>query len=318
MNISELKSRLKAPIVVAPMFLVSNPALALACCGEGLVGSFPAHCTRTRDVFADWLDEMKRGTEKLKSERGEENVAPYAVNIVCHASNERMEGDIELALKHEVPIIITSKSSPGPLVDRVHDYGGLVMSDIAKKRHAQKIAAANVDVAIAVCGGAGGHTGSLNPFSFLNEINSVYDGPIMLAGGMTTGRDVFAAEMMGADFAYIGTRFINTVESDASKGHKQMILESQASDILTTAAMDGAPAAFLKESLINAGVDIDELMITPPGEVRAAGKGKRWKDIWSAGHGVGNINDVPTAAELCQRLIREYHDARQTAKSVLD
>ena len=317
MNVQELKSRLKAPIIVAPMFLVSNPKLALACCGEGIVGSFPAHCTRTRQVFADWLVETEQGLERLKSEKGEENIAPYAVNIVCHPTNERMAGDIELVVEHKVPIVITSKSSPGALVERVHDYGGIVMSDIAKRRHAEKIAEAGVDAAIAVCAGAGGHTGSLNPFSFLNEIKSVYDGPTVLAGGMTTGRDVLASEVMGADFAYIGTRFINTLESDASNGHKQMIIDSEAIDILTTAAMDGAPAAFLTQSLINAGVDVEQLKITPPGEVRAAGKSKRWKDIWSAGHGVGNISDVPSAVKLARRLVEEYQAARIAAKSSL-
>lgn len=310
-KITELKKLLSAPVIVAPMFLLSNPKLALAVCSEGFVGTFPAHCTRTRAVFEEWLKEMEVGIARLRSELGESVVAPYAVNLVVHATNERMVGDLELVEKYKVPIVITSKSSPGDVVKRIHDYGGLVMSDIATRRHAEKASQAGVDALIAVTGGAGGHTGRLNPFALMNEIREVWDGPTVLAGAINTGRDVLAAEIMGADFAYIGTRFINSFESDAEIGFQEMIIESLATDVYYTAALDGAPANFLTKSLIKAGIDLDELATALPGKIINPRENKKWKDIWSAGQGVGTIHDIQPAKTICQTIKSQYQEAKQ-------
>jgi nitronate monooxygenase len=198
------------------MFLVSTPALVVAACREGLLGSFPAHGTRGREVFEQWLIEIDASRRRFV-DLGE-RPAPFAVNLVVHATNARYQGDLELCVKHRVPVVLSSKSAPGEVVARVHDYGGLVFHDIASQRHAEKALEAGVDGLIAVCGGAGGHTGTINPFALLNEVRGLFDGPVVLAGGMTTGRDVLAAQAMGADFAYLGTRFIATTECRASDG----------------------------------------------------------------------------------------------------
>ena len=309
-NISDLKKLVPVPVIVAPMFLISNPRLTLAVCSEGFIGTFPAHCTRTREVLEEWLVEMEVGLEQLRSELGEKVVAPYAVNLVVHRTNERMVGDLELVEKYKVPIVITSKSTPGDVVKRIHDYGGIVMSDIATRRHAEKASQAGVDALIAVTSGAGGHTGRISPFALMNEIREVWDGPTVLAGAINTGKDVLAAEIMGADFAYIGTRFINSYETDAEIGLQEMIIDSRATDVFYTAALDGAPANFLTKSLIKAGIDLDELATTRPGKIINPKDNKRWKDIWSAGQGVGTIYDIQPAKNICQTIKRQYQDAK--------
>ena len=305
-----IRERLAMPLIVAPMFLISTPALVIAACREGLMGSFPAHGTRSPEVFEAWLLQIRDAL--ARAEDAGERPAPYAVNLVVHATNARQQGDLELCVKHRVPVILSSKSAPGEVVARVHDYGGVVFHDIASQRHAHKALEAGVDGLIAVAGGAGGHCGTINPFSLVNEVRRVYDGPVILAGGMTTGRDVLAAQAMGADFAYFGTRFMVTQESAAPEAQKEMILASNATDIFFSAAVDGAPANWLAPSLIAAGVDLDVMRTTLPGKIVSSGQTKkRWKDIWTAGHGVGNIRDVPTTQALCQRLKREYHEARE-------
>jgi len=292
------------------MFLVSGPELALAVCREGLIGSFPAHSTRTSQELDRWLCDMQTGIAASVDQGLIPAGAPYAVNLVVHSTNQRMQNDLELIIRHKVPMVITSKGAPGEIVQRIQEYGGIVFSDIASYRHAEKAIASGVDGLIAVCAGAGGHTGRLNPFAFMNEIREIYDGPVVLAGGMTTGRDVAAAEMMGATFVYMGTRFINTRESLATMAHKQMIVRSRATDIFYTAALDGAPANFLSESLLGAGFDLEVLAVTKPGGIVSVGGTKRWKDIWSAGHGVGTVHDIPTASELCLRIISQYETAK--------
>lgn len=309
-TVQQLKSALTIPVIVAPMFLVSTPAMVIAACREGLLGSFPAHGTRSPEIFEAWLVEIR--TALAAAEADGETPAPYAVNLVVHASNTRYPGDLDLCIKHQVPVILSSKSAPGDVVKRVHEYGGLVFHDIASQRHAEKALEAGVDGLIAVCGGAGGHTGTINPFSLLNEVRRIFDGPVVLAGGMTTGRDVMAAEAMGANFAYIGTRFMVTKESSAAEGQKEMILRSKATDIFFSAAVDGAPANWLAASLVSAGIDLDVMRTTLPGKIVSGDTThKRWKDIWTAGHGVGNIRDIPTTQALSRRLVREYCQARE-------
>ncbi len=309
--VQRIGGKLSIPVIVAPMFLVSTPALVMAACREGLMGSFPAHGTRSTAVFENWLLEIESSMRVLH-EAGE-RLAPYAVNLVVHQSNARLQGDLDLCVKHRVPVVLSSKSAPGDVVARVHDYGGVVLHDIANQRHAEKALEAGVDGLIAVAGGAGGHTGTINPFALLNEVRRLFDGPVVLAGGMSTGRDVLAAQAMGADFAYLGTRFIATQESSAPEGQKRMIVESNATDIFFSAAVDGAPANWLTPSLVAAGVDLAVLQTTLPGKIVSGDQTrKRWKDIWTAGHGVGNIDDIPATRDLCQRLKREYRVARES------
>jgi len=310
MDVGELAGQLEIPLIVAPMFLVSNPAMTLAACSEGLMGSFPAHGTRTPEVFEEWLIEITEGLKRLRNESDGETIAPFAVNVVVHPSNTRMHDDLEKCIKYRVPVVLTSKGAPVDAIARIHDYGGVVLHDVANQRHAEKALEAGVDGVIAVAAGAGGHTGTVSAFSLMNEVRRIFNGPIVLAGGMTTGRDILAAQVMGADFAYMGTRFIATVESSAPLGQKQMIVESKATDVFFSASIDGAPANWLTKSLISAGIDLDILATTLPGKIVAAAETrKRWKDIWTAGHGVGNIDDIPSTVELCRRLKTEYWEA---------
>ncbi len=309
-EVQKLIERMTIPAIAAPMFLVSNPALTLACCAGGIMGSFPAHGTRSREEFQAWLDEMVDGTRRLEDQGTK--LAPWAVNLVVHASNPRYLGDLELAERYKVPVVLTSKGAPGEAIKRIHDWGAVALHDIANRRHAEKALEAGVDGVIAVAGGAGGHTGTINPFALMNEVRQLGDHfAVVLAGGLTTGRDVLAAQTMGADLAYIGTRFIATKEAMAASEHKKMILDTRATDIFLTASIDGAPANWLVPSLLAAGIDLDVLRTTLPSKIVSAQENKkRWKDIYTAGHGVGNIDDVPTAAELCRRLVGQYKEAK--------
>jgi nitronate monooxygenase len=310
-EVQKLIDRMAIPAIAAPMFLVSNPELALACCAEGIMGTFPAHGTRSPEEFQAWLVEMQDGIKRL--EDAGKKPAPWAVNLVVHATNPRYPGDLALVEKYKVPIVLTSKGAPGDAINRIHGWGAVALHDIANHRHAVKALEAGVDGVIAVAGGAGGHTGTINPFALMNEVRQLGDHfAIILAGSITTGRDVLAAQAMGADMAYIGTRFIATREAMAAAAHKQMILDTRATDVFLTSSMDGTPANWLAPSLIAAGIDLDVLRTTLPGKVVSSQENKkRWKDIYTAGHGVGNIEDVPSAAELCRRLIAQYHEAKR-------
>lgn len=302
-------ARMTLPLIVAPMFLVSTPEMVIAAGTEGVVGSFPAHSTRSSEILEEWLSRI--GTARRRLTDNGVAPAPYAVNLVVHRSNERLQASLDLCVKHRVPIVLSSKSAPNEAVKRVHDYGGVVLHDIANQRHAEKALDAGVDGLIAVCSGSGGHTGTINPFALVNEVRQIYSGPLVLAGGMTTGQDVFAARAMGADLAYIGTRFIATQESAAADAYKRLILASRADDVFFSDAIDGAPANWLSRSLVDAGLDLDVLRTTARGAVVAAEEtAKRWKDIWTAGHGVGNIAEIPTTADLCRRMTIEYQDAQ--------
>jgi nitronate monooxygenase len=306
----EFAERLTIPLIVAPMFLVSNPKMTIAACRAGVIGSYPAHSTRTREVFEEWLIETQAA---LKSaEDGGEKPAPYAVNLVVHSSNARMEGDLELVIKHQVPIVLTSKGAPDDVFKMIHDYGGVAFHDVASARHAEKAVEAGADALIAVAGGAGGHCGTINPFALVSEIKQVTDKPIILAGGLTNGQDLLAAEAMGASMAYMGTRFIATEESLAPKAYSDALIEGKATDIILSAALDGAPANWYAPSLVKAGIDLDELAVTRPGKiVTSDGQSKqRYKGIWSAGHGIGATKEVLPVQVLCEQLIDEYQRAR--------
>ncbi|MGO3692746.1 NAD(P)H-dependent flavin oxidoreductase [Marinobacter sp.] len=306
---------LSLPLVAAPMFLISGPEMALACCREGIVGSFPALNQRSSEGFEQWLIQMTNGLKELKEENPEANIAPYAVNLIVHRSNPRWQADLELCVKHQVPIIITSLGAASQVVEAAHSYGGVVFHDVTNQKHARKAAEAGVDGIIAVSAGAGGHAGTVNPVVLVHEIREVFDGTIILAGGLSHGEDVLAARALGADLAYMGTRFINTTESQAEDAYRNMVIEAVSGDIIHTPAVSGIPASFMRQSLEAAGFPMDKL--NQAGEINYGEKlkpvddeAKAWKTVWSAGQGVSQINDVVSVQTLVSRLKQEYTDAR--------
>lgn len=313
---SELKSKTSLPVIVAPMFLVSNPDMALESCKAGLVGSFPALNQRTAAGFEQWLEKMNDGIADLKAKDPTATVAPYAVNLIVHKTNPRLAEDLALCVKHKVPVVITSLGAAKEVVDAVHSYGGIVLHDVTTAEHAKKAAAAGVDGLIAVAAGAGGHAGTRNPVALVAEIREFFDGILVLAGCLSHGRDVLAAQALGADFAYMGTRFVPTAESSADPAYKQMIVDSTAADVIYTSAVSGIPANFLKQSMEKAGFDVEKLKKdgATSGKLKPLNtdgeEAQAWKTVWSAGQGVSNIHDIPTVADLAKRLKTEYEDAK--------
>jgi nitronate monooxygenase len=312
----QFENRLKLPAVAAPMFLTSGPALVTACCQAGIVGTFPALNQRTTEGFSAWLTEIEEKNSAFEKATGSKS-APYGVNLIVHKSNPRLEADLAVCAQHKVPLVITSLGAVRELVEKVHSYGGLVFHDVTTTRHARKAAEAGVDGLILVCAGAGGHAGSWSPFALLAEVRQFFKGTILLAGAISTGRDIAAARMMGADLAYLGTRFIATQEAMVSEPYKKMIVESGAADILYTSAISGIPASFLRPSIVAAGMDPEKL-VAPPGldmshitepYRKEHAESKAWRDVWSAGQGVAGIQDSPPAGELVKRLISEYTTA---------
>ncbi len=311
---SSLQQGLRLPVVAAPMFLTSGPALVTECCKAGIIGTFPALNQRSTEGFREWLQEI---TNTLQGT----NAAAYGVNLIVHKTNPRVNADLEVCAEFKVPLIITSLGAVKDLVEKVHSYGGVVFHDVTTAKHARKAAEAGVDGLILVSAGAGGHAGAINPFALFHEVRSFFKGTILLAGAISTGSDVAAARMMGADLAYMGTRFIATQESYVSARYKEMLLEASASDILYTPAISSVPANFLRQSIVEAGLDPEKLVpppgidmshITEPYKKGSEEKAKAWRDVWSAGQGVGAIHDLPTTATLVERLIGEYREARAT------
>jgi len=305
---ASLNHNLTLPVICAPMFIISNPDLVIAQCRSGVIGSFPALNARPQAVLDDWLGRIKRELA------ADPKAAPFAVNQIIHPSNERLEDDMALCVKHEVPLIITSLSAPTQIVPPVHAYGGKVFHDVISVRHAEKALEAGVDGLILVCAGAGGHAGTLSPFALVGEIRKFYDGPIALSGAITNGSAILSAQAMGADFAYIGTRFIATTEANAIEGYKQAIVDSAAKDVVYTPYFTGVHGNYLKKSIVAAGLDPDDLPVKDKtsmdfGAAATAGA-KAWKDIWGAGQGVGTIDQVMPTAELVARLQQEYRSAK--------
>ncbi|HTN35072.1 MAG TPA: nitronate monooxygenase family protein [Marinobacter sp.] len=310
-----LKKSLVLPLVAAPMFLISGPRLALACCKEGIVGSFPALNQRTSEGFEEWLIQMNQELDNFRQQNPGAKVAPYAVNLIVHRTNPRWQADLELCVKHKVPIIITSLGAASQVVEAAHSYGGLVFHDVTNQKHALKAAEAGVDGIIAVAAGAGGHAGTINPLVLVHEIREVFDGIILLAGGLSHGEDILAAQAMGADLAYMGTRFINTKESEANEAYRNMIIEAVSADIIHTPAVSGIPASFMRQSLEAAGYDMAKL--GQAGDINYGEKlkpmsdeAKAWKTVWSAGQGVSQIHDVLSVQALVERMKQEYTTAR--------
>lgn len=301
-----LQKGLTLPVICAPMFIVSNPDLVIAQCKSGVIGSFPALNARPKELLDEWLT-------RIKAELADDpNAAAFAVNQIIHPSNERLPHDMELCVKHEVPLIITSLSAPTQIVPPVHAYGGKVFHDVISVRHAEKALEAGVDGLILVCAGAGGHAGMLSPFALVGEIRKFYDGPIALSGAIANGSAVLSAEAMGADFAYIGTRFIATKEANAQEAYKQCIVDSAAVDVVYTPYFTGVHGNYLKQSILASGLDPVNLPERDKTSMNFGGAtaAKAWKDIWGAGQGVGNINDVLPTAELVARMKQEYRAAK--------
>jgi len=309
---ASLEQRLRLPVVAAPMFLISNPGLVLACCGSGVVGSFPALNQRDSAGFKAWLEQIEAGLAQLQAP------APYAVNLIVHPTNPRLQADLALCVEHRVPIVITSLGAVKEVVDAVHSYGGLVFHDVTTRRHAEKAAEAGVDGLIAVAAGAGGHAGTWSPFALVAEIRQFFDKTLLLAGCINHGHEVLAAQLLGADLAYMGTRFIATQESHAQDAYKQMLLGAHAADIVHTPAVSGIPASFLRPSLERAGYDMAALKnATEQGKLKPIDdEAKAWKTVWSAGQGVGDIHDLPAATALIERLHGEYQAALKHSKSM--
>ncbi len=308
-----IASHLRLPVIGAPMFIVSTPELVLAQCKAGIVGSFPALNARPASQLDEWLAQITEELQAFSAANPDKKVAPYAVNQIVHQSNDRLQHDVEMCVKYKVPIVITSLRPPADVVAAVHSYGGGVYHDVINVRHAQKAIEQGVDGIITVCAGAGGHAGTLSPFALVREVREFFDGTIILSGSISRGNDILAAQAIGADLAYIGTRFIATAEANAKAAYKEMIVSSKAADIVYTSLFSGVPGSYLKDSVRNVGLDPDDL---PEGDKNKMNfgsggntKAKAWRDIWSAGQGVGAIHDIPSVAALVDRLEEEYQAA---------
>ena len=308
-----LQDRLRLPLIGAPMFIVSGPELVIEQCKAGIVGSVPALNARPQEALTDWIRQIKEETAAHAEANPDDPVAPFAVNQIAHPSNPRLLADVETCVKEEVPIIITSLNPPRDIVEAVHSYGGLVFHDIISMRHARKAMEQEVDGIIAVCAGAGGHAGPLSPFALIGEIRKEFDGCLILSGCISRGDDVLAAVAMGADLAYSGTRFIATAEARAVPDYKEMIVGSAAADVVYSSLFTGIHGNYLAGSIRNAGMDPQKL---PEGskddmdfKKASEAESKAWKDIWGAGQGVGNIEDVSPARDVVLRMEKEYRDA---------
>ena len=315
-----LETRLSLPLIAAPMFLVSGPALVKAACRAGVIGSFPTANCRTVEELDRWLADMGEDLKRAADERGQPT-APLCPNLIVHRSNTRVPDDLAAVLRHKVEMVITSVGSPEPVLKPLKDAGCLVLADVASVRHAEKAVAAGVDGLVLLTAGAGGQTGWVNPFAFVRAVRKFWDGIVVMAGGMADGQAIAAAEMLGCDLAYMGTKFIATRESLAKDAYKEMLVKSRLDDVLLTRAFTGLETNMLRPSIAAAGLDPDNLpmrgSIDVAKDINASERDKpdsrRWKDIWSAGHSVSGVADVPSVAELIERTQAEYRSARQGA-----
>ncbi|PCJ95368.1 MAG: nitronate monooxygenase [Flavobacteriaceae bacterium] len=310
---------LALPAIAAPMFLISGPKLVIACCKNGIVGTFPALNQRTSEGFEEWLVEIKTELKKFEEETGKK-AAPFGVNLIVHPTNPRLEADVKLCMKHKVPLVITSLGAVAMVVDAIHSYGGLVFHDIIKKRHAEKASEAGVDGLILVAAGAGGHAGTINPMTLVTEIKKMFKKTIILSGCISTGRDIASAKQMGADLAYMGTRFINVKESKAPEEYRNMIIEAGASDVVYTASISGVHANFLGASLNAAGITAEDLKKDTKIDFgkEMDTEAKAWKTIWSAGQGAATIDNVLPVSELVSTLKSEFRSALEEQAKLLE
>jgi nitronate monooxygenase len=310
---SHIKDNLSMPIIGSPLFLVSGPELVIAQCKAGIIGSFPALNARPQHVLEEWIIRIKTELAEYQKQNPDAKVAPFAVNQICHGSNDRLMEDMATCVKQEVPIIITSLRPPAELVEAAHSYGGLVYHDVINVRHAKKAAEQGVDGLILVCAGAGGHAGALSPFALLREVKQWFDGTIILSGSIGDGYSVASSIALGADFAYMGTRFIATKEANADPEYKKMLEESAADDIVYSSLFTGVSGNYLKPSIKNAGMDPDNLPDADKSSMNCGSggntKSKAWKDIWGSGQGIGLIEDSPSVGELVGRIKVEFDSA---------
>ena len=313
MALPAVLQHLSLPVIGSPLFIASCPALVIEQCKAGIVGSFPALNARPAEMLDTWLTDIQQALAEHKAAHPDALIGPIAVNQIVHQSNDRLAHDVEVCVKHQIPIIISSlRAPPKEMLDAIHSYGGIVLHDVISIRHAQKALEAGVDGLILVAAGAGGHAGGLSPFALVGEVRKFFDGPIALSGSIATGDAILAAQAMGADFAYIGSRWLATQEANTSEGYRKAIVESSAADIVYTNLFTGVHGNYLKKSIVQAGLDPENL---PQADKTAmnfgSGSAKAWRDIWGAGQGVGLMEDVPTVAEVVQRLRREYLAARE-------
>lgn len=315
MSLPPILQNLEMPIVAAPMFIVSGPELVIAQCKAGIVGTFPALNARPAEELEKWIVRIKLELEQYQKDNPDKKVAPFGVNQICHPSNNRLAHDTEVCRKHEVPIIITSLQANQDVYDATHSYGGIILHDVVNIRHSKKALSMGADGLIAVCSGAGGHAGRLSPFALIPEIRQFHKGPLLLSGSIATGGSVAAALAIGADLAYIGTRFIASKEANAEDGYKQEIIESAGEDIVYSSLFTGVHGNYLKGSIEKAGLDPNNLPTADKSSMNFGSGGntdaKAWKDIWGAGQGVGSVHSAPSVQDIVDRFASEYAEAQK-------
>ncbi|MDX2238099.1 MAG: nitronate monooxygenase family protein [Hyphomonadaceae bacterium] len=315
MSLPPVLQSLRIPVVGSPLFIISGPDLVIAQCKAGVVGSFPALNARPGPVLGEWLERIQDELAAWTQAHPDRPAAPYAVNQIVHKSNDRLQHDVDMCVKYKVPIVITSLGARTEVNDAIHSYGGIVLHDIINVAHAKKALEKGADGLIAVCAGAGGHAGTQSPFALIQEIREFFDGPLLLSGAIATGRAVLAAQAIGADLAYIGSAFIATQEANAVQGYKDMIVQSSGADIVYSNLFTGVHGNYLRPSIVNAGLDPDNLPESDPSKMNFGSGGntdkKAWKDIWGCGQGIGALKSAPSVAEYVDRLEREYRDAKQ-------
>jgi nitronate monooxygenase len=312
MTLPAVLQDLTLPVIGSPMFIASGPALVAAQCKAGIVGSFPALNARPAELLDTWLTDLQRELADYQEANPGARVGPIAVNQIVHQSNDRLEHDVAVCVRHQVPIIISSlRAPPREMLDAVHSYGGIVLHDVISIRHAEKALEAGVDGLILVAAGAGGHAGALSPFALVGEVRKFFKGPLALSGSIATGDAILAAQAMGADFAYIGSRWLATRESNVTEAYREAIVGSSAADIVYTNLFTGVHGNYLRKSIVNAGLDPEALPQSDKTKMSfGSGSAKAWRDIWGAGQGVGLMHDVPSVAEMVGRLKAEYDAAR--------
>jgi nitronate monooxygenase len=316
MALPAIFNRLRLPVVGAPLFIISNPGLVIAQCKAGIVGSFPALNARPASQLDEWLHQIREELAAHDRDHPDSPAAPFAVNQIVFKTNTRLEHDLELTVRHKVPIVISSLGARAEVNDAVHSYGGVTLHDVISDKHARKAIEKGADGIIAVAAGAGGHAGATSPFALIQEIRDWFDGPLLLSGAIATGRAILAAQAMGADLAYIGSAFIATAEARAEEAYKRMITESAAADIVYSNLFTGVHGNYLRGSIVAAGLDPDNLATSDPSALNFSGSDgaaqvKAWKDVWGAGQGVGAVRDILPAADRIARLIEEYDRAKR-------
>ncbi len=312
-SIEKFKESTTIPVIMAPMFLINDPNMVLRACEAGIIGTFPALNARTNEILEGWFEQITTEWDRIKTANPDKKIAPWGINFISHRSNKRFTEDLQLIKKYQPPLIITSLGDPSPVVEIAHQYGGVIFSDVINVKFAKKAIEKGVDGLVLVCSGAGGHGGTYSPFAFIHEVKTFWDGPVVLAGAMSKGEDILAAEILGADFAYLGSRFIPAKESLASEAYKKMVIESRVEDIIYTDAFSGVNANYLIPSIKQVGLDPEKLQRKEKIDFSELGNPniRAWKDVWSAGQGVGAITQVQSLAEIVAELKQQYEAAKE-------